>query len=77
MKTYSPTVGARLRCFLVWTLLSWGSLTLQARVLDNFDDNTKSGWKDFTFIPGFGLPVESDGQFRFEQPAAGQPAAAG
>ena len=25
-----------------------------------------------TFVPGFGLPTESGGQFRFEQPAAGQ-----
>jgi hypothetical protein len=42
-------------------------------VLDNFDDNTKTGWTDFTFVPGFGIPTESGGQFRFEQPAAGQP----
>ena len=41
-------------------------------VLDNFDDNTKTGWSDFTFVPGFGLPTETEGQFRFEQPPAGQ-----
>jgi hypothetical protein len=40
--------------------------------LDDFDDNTKTGWTDFTFVPGFGLPTESGGQFRFEQPPAGQ-----
>ncbi len=37
-----------------------------ARVLDNFDDNSKTGWADFTFVSGFGLPVETSGQFRFE-----------
>lgn len=43
----------------------------QGKVLDNFDDNTKTGWTDFTFQPGFGLPVETGGAFRFEQPPAG------
>lgn len=41
-------------------------------VLDDFDDNTKTGWTDFTFVPGLGIPVETGGQFRFEQPPAGQ-----
>jgi len=45
---------------------------LQARVLDDFNDNTKTDWTDFTFIPGFGLPVETGGQLRFELPVAGQ-----
>jgi hypothetical protein len=44
----------------------------QAKVLDNFDDNVKTDWSDFTFVPGVGLPVESNGQFRFEIPPAGQ-----
>ena len=48
------------------------SLSLQAKVLDNFDDNTKTGWTDFTFVPGFGLPTEAGGQFQFTQPPAGQ-----
>ena len=39
-------------------------------VLDNFDDGVKSDWSDFTFVPGFGLPAETEGQFRFEQPAS-------
>ena len=39
---------------------------ISARVLDDFDDNAKTGWEDFTFIPGYGLPTESDGQFKFE-----------
>ena len=43
-----------------------------AKVLDNFDDNVKTDWSDFTFQAGFGLPVESSGQFRFELPPAGQ-----
>jgi hypothetical protein len=42
-------------------------------VLDDFNDNTKTGWTDFTFQPGFGIPVETGGQFRFEQPPAGRP----
>ena len=37
------------------------SLSLQAKVLDNFNDNTKTGWTDFTFVPGFGLPTEAGG----------------
>jgi hypothetical protein len=41
---------------------------VQARVLDDFNDNTKTGWTDFTFVPGFGIPTESNGQLRFEQP---------
>ncbi|MBE7499653.1 MAG: hypothetical protein HS113_04975 [Verrucomicrobiales bacterium] len=43
-----------------------------ARVLDDFNDNSKTGWTDFTFVPGFGLPTESGGQFRFDLPPAGQ-----
>ena len=43
-------------------------LSTQARVLDDFDDNTRTGWEDFTFIPGFGIPAEQSGQFRFTQP---------
>ncbi|MFN0129581.1 MAG: hypothetical protein ACKV19_23185 [Verrucomicrobiales bacterium] len=42
-------------------------------VLDNFDDNTKTGWTDFNFQTGLGVPVETSGQFRFEQPPAGRP----
>jgi hypothetical protein len=42
-------------------------------VLDDFDDATKTGWTDFTFVPGLGIASETGGQFRFEQPPAGQP----
>ncbi len=44
----------------------------QARVVDNFDDNTKTDWKDFTFVPGLGVPTESGGRFKFSMPPAGQ-----
>ncbi|HNU52625.1 MAG TPA: hypothetical protein PKJ98_17165 [Verrucomicrobiota bacterium] len=43
-----------------------------AGILDDFNDNTKTGWTDFTFIPGFGLPTETGQQFRFDQPPAKQ-----
>lgn len=52
-------------------LLTGISALAQAHIeLDNFNDNAKSGWTDFTFIPGVGLPTETDGQFRFELPKA-------
>jgi len=52
-----------------FTLLSllW-NVPAQSRSLDNFNDNLKTGWTDFTFVPGFGIPTEANGQFRFEQP---------
>ncbi|MEW6157256.1 MAG: hypothetical protein AB1813_07470 [Verrucomicrobiota bacterium] len=66
----------RSQSLFLLTLFALGALLAPlrtpARVLDNFNDNTKTGWTDFTFVPGFGLPSESGGQFRFEQPAAGQ-----
>ena len=43
-----------------------------ARVLDDFNDNVKTGWTDFTFVPGFGIPTESGGRFNFVLPPAGQ-----
>jgi hypothetical protein len=43
-----------------------------ATVVDNFNDNTKTGWTDFTFVPGFGLPSEADGRFKFDLPPAQQ-----
>jgi hypothetical protein len=46
---------------------------VSGRILDDFNDNTKTGWTDFSFVPGFGLPVESGGQFRFELPGVTQP----
>ena len=43
-----------------------------AAVLDDFNDNAKTDWTDFSFVDGFGLPTESGGQFKFELPPAGQ-----
>src|SRR5690606_9276781 len=45
---------------------------LQEVLVDDFDDNNKTGWEDFTFVEGFGLPVEENGQFKFELPPAWQ-----
>ncbi|HXJ61330.1 MAG TPA: hypothetical protein VNU68_32200, partial [Verrucomicrobiae bacterium] len=45
---------------------------LDEAVLDDFDDNTKTDWSDFTFVPGLGLPVEQNQQFEFTLPPAGQ-----
>ena len=62
----------------ICSLIATAALTLaagvpaSARVLDDFNDNTKTDWTDFTFVPGFGLPSETSGQFRFNMPAAGQ-----
>lgn len=44
----------------------------RAKSLDDFNGPTKTGWSDFTFVPGFGLPTQGGGLFRFEQPPAGQ-----
>ncbi len=62
------------RCSALLTLIAGLALVppTTARILDDFNDNTKTGWTDFTFIPGFGLPVEQAGQFHFDQPPAGQ-----
>ncbi|MBM3836925.1 MAG: hypothetical protein FJ398_02990 [Verrucomicrobia bacterium] len=58
---------------VLWSLLVSASCVVNdARVLDNFDDNKKSDWKDFTFQAGFGIPSETAGQFKFVQPPAGQ-----
>ena len=56
--------------FLVALLLAPGQLS--GHLLDNFDDNTKTDWQDFTFVPGFGLPTETGGHFQFVLPPAGQ-----
>ena len=39
-------------------------------MLDDFNDNTKTGWTDFTFVPGLGIASEAGGQFRWPAPAA-------
>ncbi len=58
---------------LIWralVALSFFIASLKAEVLDDFNDNTKTDWTDFTFVPGVGLPVEQNQQFKFEIPGA-------
>jgi hypothetical protein len=47
------------------------AFVLENSVVDNFDDNVKTAWSDFTF--GAGSSTETGGQFVFDIPAAGQP----
>ena len=74
-----PSKQSLFRCISGWIRSGFAiaavaslSLSVQAKVIDNFDDNTKTGWTDFTFVPGFGLPTEAGGQFQFAQPPSGQ-----
>lgn len=68
-----PSFGRIVSRFLTLSITGWlGISGASARVLDDFNDNTKTGWTDFTFVPGFGIPVESNGRFTFTQPPAGQ-----
>ena len=48
------------------------ALTTPAAIVDDFNDNTKTDWQDFTAVPGLGVPVETGGQFKFVMPAVGQ-----
>ena len=71
--TYQTQSHNRLfRNALAALLALFTALPVGARVLDNFDDNTKTDWQDFTFIPAFGIPQEAGGQFTFTLGAAGQ-----
>jgi hypothetical protein len=63
MRVWSRATG----CGLLLGGLLAGSSAL-ARVLDDFNDNVKTDWEDFTFIPGFGIPSETGGRFVFDQP---------
>src|SRR6266487_1665850 len=51
-----------------------GTFNCSARVLDNFNDNVKTGWQDFSF--NIGVPYsdisEQDGQFKFTLQPIGQ-----
>lgn len=62
-----PSGGSALFCLVAGLVFAPPGA---ARILDDFNDNAKTGWTDFTFIPGFGLPVEQGGQFQFDQPPA-------
>ncbi len=72
MKSQTSFKHSTIVCSLFVLLAALAWTPAHARVLDNFDDNTKTAWQDFTFIPGFGLPAENSGQFRFALPPAGQ-----
>ena len=63
--------GSWLRLTL-WVLLGLTAPTNRGSTLDDFNGATKTGWADFTFQAGFGIPIQTNGQFRFEQPPAGQ-----
>ena len=67
MKTFLLNLPRRGASLFMITAFIGLSHTLSASVLDDFNDNAKTGWTDFTFIPGYGIPVESNGQLRFEQ----------
>jgi len=41
-------------------------------ILDDFNAATRSGWQDFTFVAGLGLPVQANGDYTFDLPPAGQ-----
>lgn len=56
---------------LTWLVLL--TCPAQARVLDDFNDNTKTGWEDFTFNPALGVPTETGGMLQIDLQAAGTP----
>lgn len=58
-----------IKCILALAISALLSHEALSRVLDDFDDNTKTGWTDFTFAPGAGSMVEANGEYRFEIPA--------
>ncbi len=72
MSTHHSLSISRFSLAITLALTIGSASSLSARVLDNFDDNSKTDWTDFTFVPGFGLPTETGGQFRFDLPPAGQ-----
>jgi hypothetical protein len=61
------------RYTLLLIAFAFGGLSVSARVLDNFDDNTKTGWTDFLFPVGpYAQITESGGQFKFNLVPVGQ-----
>ena len=62
------------RYTLLLIAFALGGFSISARVLDNFDDNTKTGWTDFLFPVGpYAQITESGGQFKFNLVPVGQP----
>src|SRR4051812_7146554 len=46
--------------------------TVYGRVLDDFNDNTKTAWQDFAFQNGYASITEANGQFNFSLIPVGQ-----
>jgi hypothetical protein len=67
MKVKSPFVRSLAAALMLGACL----LTPQASIVDDFNDNVKTGWRDFSF--GIGGSTEVGGQLKFSIPAAGQP----
>jgi hypothetical protein len=72
MKTQKHLIRSCLPHLLGVCLFLLVAQPASGRVVDDFNDNTKTAWQDFTFVPGLGLPVETGGQFKFDLPPAGQ-----
>lgn len=70
MTTMNPLLRSTLLLGLVISAFAPAS-RLHGRVIDDFNDNIKTGWKDDGF--GVGQSTEVNGQLKFEIPAAGQP----
>ena len=65
MTSRNPLNTLICRALIVAVLASFSA---SARVLDDFNDNVKTGWSDFTFNPALGPSQETSGQLRFELP---------
>src|SRR6266487_1093476 len=54
--------------------LRHGTFNCSARVLDDFNDNLKAAWQDFSFPVGpYANIAEQNGQFKFTLQPVGQP----
>jgi hypothetical protein len=62
------------RLSLALIVLTFGAPSISARILDNFDDNTKTQWQDFQFPVGvqYATIAEVGGQFKFSLIPVGQ-----
>ncbi|MCX8107739.1 MAG: hypothetical protein N3G20_02935, partial [Verrucomicrobiae bacterium] len=59
-----------LRCLGVAAVVFPIGLTINARVLDNFNDNTRTGWEDKLLDPRLPSPSESGHQLKIQIPQA-------
>ena len=72
MKRISSANVFRISFSLAITILLLALQSATGRILDNFNDNVKTTWSDFTFIPALGPSKEVNQQLQFELPPAGQ-----